>query len=336
MASGIKKESRGVIKINSKLSNSSKYKNLTSNLFKKYGIALAFIVTCICIAIITPNFLTGRNILNVIRQISLNGIVAIGLTFIILQGDIDLSVGSMAALSGVIATGLCVNQNVPVLIAVFIALLVCAALGLIMGFVITKANVHSFVVTLGMLSVARGMTMIYTNGYPISGLSDAFREIGSGTIWIIPLPVIFFILLAAIAYFVLTKTPFGRYIYAIGGNEEASRLSGINVKVYRMSSFAISSMLAAFAGVILAARVSSGQPTAAEGWELDAIAAVIIGGTSMSGGRGGIMGTIIGVLFLGVLRNGLNLMQVSPFYQKIFIGLLIVFAVVLDSVKKDK
>lgn len=297
---------------------------------------MAFIITCIVLSIICPKFLKVTNIVNVIRQISLNGIVAVGMTFIILQADIDLSVGSVAALSSVIAAGLHANQGMPILPAILIALLVSMVIGLIMGFVITRANVHSFVVTLGMLSVARGLAMVYTNGYPIGGLSDAYRQVGSGSLWVIPLPVVYFIVIAAIAYFILSKTPYGRYVYAIGGNEEASRLSGINVRNYRMISFGIASMLAGFAGVILSARVSSGQPTAAEGWELDAIAAVIIGGTSMSGGRGGVIGTIIGALFLGVLRNGLNLLQVSPFYQKIFIGLLIVLAVVLDSVKKDK
>lgn len=310
-------------------------KTFATNLFKKYGIVVAFLLVCAVIAILSPAFLTGRNILNVVKQISMIGVVATGMTFVILQGDIDLSVGSVAALAGVIATGLIVNNGMSLFFAIAAALLVSIILGISVGLVVTKARVHSFVVTLGMLSVARGLTMVYTDGYPISGLSDAFRFIGGGSIWVIPLPVIIFIVLMGIAFFVLTKTPYGRYVYSIGGNTEASRLSGINVDLCRIASFAICSMTAAVAGIILASRVSSGQPTAAEGWELDGIAAVVIGGTSMSGGRGGIVGTLIGALFIGVLRNGLNLLQVSTFYQKIFIGVLIVLAVVIDSARKD-
>ncbi len=311
-------------------------KAILANILKKYGILFAFFLVCIIISIMSPVFLTTRNILNVIRQISLIGIVATGLTFVILQADIDLSVGSVAAFSGVLAAGLHADNGLPLLLAVVIALLVSVAIGFVMGVVITKARVHSFVVTLGMLSIARGLTLVYTNGYPISGLSDAFRKIGGGSLWIIPLPVVFFAVSVVLAYLVLNKTPYGRYVYSIGGNQEASRLSGVNVDRCRIASFAICSFAAGVAGIILASRVSSGQPTAAEGWELDGIAAVIIGGTSLFGGRGGIIGTLIGALFLGVLRNGLNLLQVSPFYQKVFIGLLIVLAVIIDSIRKDK
>lgn len=309
--------------------------SFASILFNKYGIVLAFVVVCIIMAISNPVFLSSRNIFNVIRQISLIGVVATGMTFVILSADIDLSVGSVAALAGVIAAGLHAQSGYPVILAILISLAVSAAIGLIMGLVITKAKVHSFVVSLGMLSVARGLALVYTKGYPIGGLSNEYRFLGGGTIWFIPMPVVIFALALLAAYFILKKTPYGRYVYSIGGNQEATRLSGVNVDFYRIVNFGICSFGAGLAGIILTARVASGQPTASEGWELDAIAAVIIGGTSLSGGRGGIIGTLIGVLFLGVLRNGLNLMQVSPFYQKIFIGLLIVLAVIIDSVKKD-
>ncbi|OGO81926.1 MAG: ribose ABC transporter permease [Clostridiales bacterium GWC2_40_7] len=302
---------------------------------KNYGILLALIIVCIIISILNPKFLSGTNIVNVIRQTSLIGIIAVGLTFVILAADIDLSIGSVAALAGVLTAGFLVNNKMSIFWAVLLPLLICAGLGLLMGVVITKARVHSFVVTLGMLSIARGLALVYTKGYSISGLDPDFRFIGGGYLWIIPMPVVIFIVLLIASYFILAKTPYGRYIYAIGGNTEATRLSGINVDLVRIASFGISGFLAGLGGIVLASRVASGQPTACVGWELDGIAAVIIGGTSLYGGRGGIFKTLIGVFFLGVIRNGLNLLEVSPFYQSIFIGVLIVAAVILDSVRKD-
>jgi ribose transport system permease protein len=311
-------------------------KKSISGLFNNYGIVFVLIGVCIVITILNPKFITGNNLLNVIRQISMTGIVATGMTFVILQADIDLSVGSVAALGGVLSAGFVANSGLPVALAVILALAICSGLGFLMGFIITKANVHSFVVSLGMLSIARGLTMIYTDGYPISNLGDAYCFIGGGNLGGIPMPIIIFAVFLIAAWFVLSKTPFGKYIYSIGGNAEATRLSGIDVNKFRTISFAVSGFCACFAGIILAGRVQSGQPTAAEGWELDAIAAVVIGGTSMSGGRGGIIGTFIGALFMGVLRNGLNLLQVSTFYQSVFIGVLIIVAVVIDSARKDK
>ena len=306
-----------------------------TDILKKYGILLAFIIVCIIITILNPKFISGTNIFNVVRQTSLIGIIAVGLTFVILAADIDLSVGSVAALAGVISAGLIANDGLSVFPAVIIPLFVCVILGLIMGLVITKAHVHSFVVSLGMLSIARGLALVYTKGFSISGLNKDFRVLGGGQVWVFPMPVIIFAVILIVAHFILKKTPYGKYVYAIGGNIEATRLSGINVDLCRIVSFGISSLMAGLGGIILASRVASGQPTACEGWELDGIAAVIIGGTSLYGGRGGIPGTLVGALFLGVLRNGLDLLQVSPFYQRIFIGFLIVAAVILDSVKKE-
>jgi len=318
-------------------------KQITRNIawkkvFGRYGIYLAFILLCVIMSILNPVFLSISNVLNVLRQVSLIGIIAIGVTFVILAADIDLSIGAVAALSGVLAvgfyTGLYTNK-LSLALSLAIALLVCIAIGLIMGIIITKGKVHSFVVTLGMLTIARGFALIYTKGAPLSGLSDAFRFLGGGRVWGIPLPLIFFIVIALLAYLILTKTPYGIYIYAIGGNQEATRLSGINVDLVRIVSFGICSLLAGFAGIILAARVSSGEPVAAETWNLDAIAAAIIGGTSLLGGKGGVGGTIIGALFLGVLRNGLNILRVSSFYQRVFIGALIIVAVIIDSIRKE-
>lgn len=279
-------------------------------------------------------FISPSNLLNVVKQASLTGIIAVGATFVILSADIDLSVGSMAALSGVIAAGLSAKGH-SVFFSISIPLLICIVIGISMGLIITKAKVHSFVVTLGMLSIARGIALVYSNGYPISCSSSSLCFLGGGRVAGIPMPVIILLIVFVIGYFVLNKTPYGRYVYAIGGNKEATRLSGINTDFYRIVSFALSALLAGLAGIVLIGRVASGQPTAAVGWELNAIAAVVIGGTSMYGGRGSMFGTLIGTLFLTVITNGLDLVGVTPFYQQIVMGGLIITAVVLDSIKKD-
>ena len=308
--------------------------DLFNKILKEYGIFLAFILTCIVMTILTPVFITPRNIFNIIRQVSMIGIIAVGMTFVILSAEIDLSVGSMVAFVGVVAAGLQVYNGCGTFIAVFVPLILAMLLGIAMGVVITKTGVHSFVVTLGMLSIARGLALIYSGGYPISGLNPSFRFIGGGMIGPVPVPVIIYLGVVLVGYFVLSQTTFGKYVYAIGGNREAARLSGIPVNIYRTIVFGICSFTARIAGIILASRVNSGQPTAGIGWELDVIAAVIIGGTSLFGGRGGIIGTVIGSLFLGVIRNGLNLLNVSPFYQQVFIGLLIIVAVILDKFRR--
>ena len=309
-----------------------------NKIFGKYGIYAAFVLMCVVISILNPVFLSGRNIFNVLRQTSLVGIIAIGVTFVILSADIDLSIGSVAALSGVLAAGFYTGIYFPplnIFLTLVIALSASLVIGLVMGVIITKGKVHPFVITLGMLSIARGLALIYAKGAPIGGLDDTFLFIGGGRIWNIPIPLIIFIVIAVASYLVLKKTPYGMYVYAIGGNIEATRLSGINVDLVRIVSFGICSLLAGIAGIILAARVNSGEPVAAEGWELDAIAATIIGGTSLFGGKGGIGATVVGAMFLGVLRNGLNLLQVSSFYQRVFIGALIIVAVIIDSVRKE-
>lgn len=307
---------------------------LLNTALKKYGIFIAFFLTCLIMTILTPVFITPRNIFNIIRQVSMIGIIAVGMTFVILSAEIDLSVGSMVAFTGVIAAGLQVYNGHNTFIATLVPLLLALLLGIGVGLVITKAKVHSFVVTLGVLSIARGLALIYSGGYPISGLNPSFRFIGGGMIGPVPIPVIIYLGVVLTGYFVLSQTIFGKYVYAIGGNREAARLSGIPVNIYRTIVFGICSFTAGISGIILASRVNSGQPTSGVGWELDVIAAVIIGGTSLFGGIGGIIGTVIGSLFLGVLRNGLNLLNVSPFYQQVFIGSLIIIAVILDKFRR--
>ncbi len=306
-----------------------------SSLFGKYGILFVFIAVCILLAITAPNFVKPSNLLNVFKQVSLVGIMATGMTFVIIAADIDLSVGSVAALAGVLTAGFEVNMGMPLALAIIIALVVSIGIGASMGLIITKTKVHAFVVSLGMMTIVRGICFLLTDGYPISGVSETFKEIGGGNVGGIPNLVFFLAAAIIIGYIVLTKTPFGRNVYAVGGNITATRLAGINVDKVRITNFMVSSFCAAVAGILLASRVSSGQPVASEGAELDAIAAVVIGGTSMYGGRGSMLGTLIGALFLGVIQNGLNLLQVSPYYQQIFTGALIIIAVIIDSIKKE-
>jgi ribose transport system permease protein len=314
---------------------SQKGKVTVSSIFGKYGILFVFIIVCVMLAITAPNFVKPANLLNVFKQVSLVGIMATGMTFVIIAADIDLSVGSVAALAGVLTAGFEVNLGMPLALAIIIALAVSVGIGASMGLIITKTKVHAFVVSLGMMTIVRGVCFLLTNGYPISGVSDSFKAIGGGNVAGIPNLVFFLAAAIIIGYIVLTKTPFGRNVYAVGGNITATRLAGINVDKVRITNFIISSFCAAVAGILLASRVSSGQPVASEGAELDAIAAVVIGGTSMYGGRGGMLGTLIGALFLGVIQNGLNLLQVSPYYQQIFTGALIIVAVIIDSIKKE-
>jgi ribose/xylose/arabinose/galactoside ABC-type transport system permease subunit len=285
---------------------------------------------------IRPVFLSVDNIFNVIRQVSMIGIMSVGMTFVILSADIDLSVGSVAGFCGALTAGVIARQGLPPLVAIFLPLPVAALMGWVMGIIVTKAKVHSFVVSLGMMSIARGLALVYTKGLSIGNLPKEFGALGGGMVGPIPIPVIIFAAFMILGYLVLTRTPYGRALYAIGGNQEAARLSGIKVDRYRIMNFVICSTLAGFAGIILASRTRSAWPAAATGWELDVISAVVIGGTSFFGGRGGMIGTLIGALFLGVLRNGANLIGVSPFYQQIIIGALVVTAVVIDRLRQRK
>lgn len=311
---------------------STKWKLTLQRLIKDFGILFAFIILIILLSSANPNFLGYNNIINIIRQVSINGLLAIGMTYVILAGGIDLSVGSIIAFTGVVSASLVTGDaNTPVLVAVAVGTLAGTLLGFINGVIISRFNVAPFVATLAMMSIARGLTMVYSNGSPIGGLSDGFKNIGGGRILGIPIPVIILLLIFAIAYIILIKTKFGRYVYAVGGNETSARVSGIKVSRVKIGVYTISGMLAGLAGVILAARVSAGLPQAGTAYELDAIAAVVIGGTSLAGGRGRLWGTMIGVLIIGVLNNGLDLLNVSSYYQMIVKGVIIVIAVLFDS-----
>ncbi|MDO5641708.1 MAG: ABC transporter permease [Paracoccus sp. (in: a-proteobacteria)] len=303
-----------------------------------YGIFIALLLVCLTLAIVSDNFLTTRNILNVLRQTSINGILAIGMTFVILTRGIDLSVGSLVALVGVVAAsyattspaGMIAGAPYPAIVAIAVGLAVGMGCGAVSGLIVARFQVPAFVVTLGMLSAARGLTLLYSGGRPIPALSDGFRWIGTGSIWGVPVPIFLFLGTFAVAHFVLTQTRFGRHIYAVGGNPHAAKVSGLPVARIRFSVYVISGALAGLAGMVLAARTGSALPQAGVAYELDAIAAVVIGGTSFAGGVGRVSGTLIGALLIGVMNNGLDLMGVESYYQQVIKGVLIVAAVMLD------
>ncbi|EGQ9435717.1 ribose ABC transporter permease [Vibrio cholerae] len=302
---------------------------------QKSLIALLFLV--VVVSFLNPNFFTVDNILNILRQTSVNAIIAVGMTLVILTAGIDLSVGSVLALCGAFAASL-IAMEVPVLLAVPTALLAGAALGAISGIIIAKGKVQAFIATLVTMTLLRGVTMVYTDGRPIStgftDTADTFAWFGTGYALGIPVPVWLMVVVFAGAWYLLNHTRFGRYVYAVGGNESATRLSGINVDRVKIGVYAICGLLAALAGIIVTSRLSSAQPTAGMGYELDAIAAVVLGGTSLMGGKGRIMGTLIGALIIGFLNNALNLLDVSSYYQMIAKAVVILLAVLVDNKNK--
>jgi ribose transport system permease protein len=300
---------------------------------RRYGTLIGLVVLCAVLWVLTPHFLTISNLLNVAQQTSINAIVAIGMTFVIVSGGIDLSVGSILALSGV-ALGVALQSEQPLALALVIALVVGTACGAINGLLIDRGGLPPFIVTLGTMSMARGAALVLTEGRPISGFDESFRTVATGTAAFIPAPVLVMVVVYLVGHLVLTRTTFGRYVYAIGGNEEATRLSGVRVHLHKPAIYAVSGLSSAVAAVLLTARLNSAQPIAGMMYELDAIAATVIGGTSLMGGEGSLAGTLIGALIMGVLRNGLNLLGVSSFLQQIVIGGVIVGAVLVDTILK--
>jgi len=306
----------------------------------KFQSIIALVMMCIVLMVLSDKFLTPENGWNIARQISINVCISVGMTLVILTKGIDLSVGSILAFSGAIAAGLLKygleipSTNTYIGFTVFGAILaglaVGGGLGVFNGWMITRFKVPSFVATLAMLAIARGATMLWTGGFPITGLGDNFAFIGTGWFLGIPMPVWITLIVIVLAVILTKKTKFGRHIYAIGGNESAARLSGININKVKVWVYAIAGILAAVGSIILTSRLDSAQPNAGMSYELDAIAAVVIGGTSLSGGRGSIMGTVQGALIIGVLNSGLVLLNVSPFWQQIIKGLVILIAVIMD------
>ena len=301
------------------------------NRLRQYGIFVVFIIICLILSFISPQFLTISNWKIIITQASINALLAFGVTFVIITGGIDLSLGSMVAVTGVTAAMLAHPDTFPVALPIFAGLFAGLLMGVFNGFIITKSKIAPFIVTLGTMTIGRGLALILSKGRPVSNLSDSFNFIGGGDIFGIPFPIIVLIVIFIICLLILKKTLLGRYIYAIGGNEQAARASGININQVKMAVYSISGLLAGLAGILLTSRITTGQPNAGAGFELDAIAAAVIGGTSTSGGIGTMTGTLIGVLLIGVINNGLYLLNVTSYYQQVVMGIIIIGAVVLDS-----
>ena len=300
---------------------------------RQFGTVIGLVALSTVLWVLTPHFLTLPNLLNIAQQTSINAIVAVGMTYVIIAGGIDLSVGSIVAVSGV-ALGVFLQAGYPVTAAIVAAVAAGILCGVINGSLVSWGGLPPFIVTLGMMSVARGAALLVTEGRPVSGFDEGFRSIATGQIGFVPNPVIATALIYAAAHVVLTRTAFGRYVYAIGGNEEATRLSGVAVRLHKTLIYAVSGLMSALAAIILTARLNSAQPIAGIMYELDAIAATVIGGTSLMGGEGTLLGTLVGALIMGVLRNGLNLLGVSSFLQQIVIGAVIVGAVLIDTLLK--
>jgi len=300
---------------------------------RKQSLVIGFLIICLALALTTNRFLTVGNILNVIRQVSISGLLSTGLTFVILAGGIDLSVASLMAFAGCMAATV---QGTSLLAGVLFPLLVGTAVGLVNGVMVNKIKAQPFIMTLGIGTVMRGWTYVYTNGEAIYNMRPAFRVIGGGEVGGIPVPVIIFAVVILLAYVVLNRTLIGRYIYAVGDNAEAARLCGIKVQRVNLFVYLVSGFLAGLAAIVLTSRLNAAEPIAGLGWELDAVAAVIIGGTSLRGGKGGIWGTVLGLLIIGVVSNGLNLLNVSTYYQSVVKGFIIVFAVIADKVREHE
>ncbi len=304
-------------------------KQALSRLKPLIGLALLVLV----LSLLSPHFLTTENLLNITRQVAVNAILATGMTFVIISAGIDLSVGSVLALSGCVMA-IALHAGVGIFPGILLAVGVGSLCGLANGFMTGYLRVPPFIATLGMMSIARGLALVVTGGYPIFELPEGFSYLGTGYLWdVLPVSLLFTFLVLVAAHFVLTRMKLGRYVYVIGGNEEAAVLSGVNVRATKMLIYTICGFLAGLASVVFVSRLNSAQPTAGIAYELDAIAATVIGGTSLFGGVGSIGGTVIGALIMGVLRNGLNLLNVSSFWQQVVIGVVIITAVYVDQLR---
>ena len=312
---------------------------LRQNFLSHYGRQLGTLSGLLGLSLVlwalTPHFLTISNLLNIAEQATIIAIIAVGMTFVIITGGIDLSVGSVLAFAGVVMASV-LQKGLSLPLALMVGLGAGLLCGVVNGLLITVGRLPPFIATLGMMSVARGAALMFTEGRPISGFSENFRSLATGEVLRVPTPVVIMIGVYVIAHLVLRRTKLGRYTYAIGGNEEAALLSGINVKLYKTMVYGLAGLLSGLAAILLTARLNSAQPIAGMSYELDAIAATVIGGTSLLGGEGTVVGTLIGALIMAVLRNGLNLLGVSSFIQQIVIGSVIIVAVLIDMALKRR
>ncbi|MGI9110127.1 MAG: ABC transporter permease, partial [Opitutales bacterium] len=302
---------------------------LDRNLLHRFGLLFVILLVGLALSLTTDTFLSVANLTNVAKQVSINGILAVGVTFVLLTAGVDLSLGSVVALSGVACATFAHPGEHSVFVPIAVGLLTGAACGLINGALVTRGGVAPFIVTLGMMTIARGLALIVSGGRPVANLSNELTSL-AGDFLGVPIPVLCFAGVAAAAWFFLSRFRLGRHIYAVGGNEHAARAAGVSVERVKLFAYGLCGLLTGLAGVVLAARITTGQPNAGQAYELDAIAAVVIGGTSLAGGVGTIAGTLLGVLLIGVINNGLDLMGVSSYYQAVIKGVIIVGAVWLD------
>jgi inositol transport system permease protein len=336
-------ENPGAITAN-KTRNVQQSAQLLSSILSKYGIFLIFAAMVLVASLLSPAFLSRINLINIVRQMSVVGLIALGVTGVIVSAGIDLSSGSVVGLTAVVASSLAQSSDssspfypglhLPFIVPVLAAFAVGALVGLINGSLVAKTRIPPFIATLGTYTSIRGAALLYTGGRPISDLTDEYNFIGQGDLFGIPIPIIILVVMAVVTHILYAHTKFGKYIYAIGGNEQAARVSGIDSSRYKMLIYAYAGLLSGLAGLVVSARIGSGQPGLGVGYELDAIAAAVIGGTSLSaGGIGTVAGTIVGALIIGVLNNILDLMNVSAYWQQIIKGCIIVGAVIIDQLK---
>ncbi len=314
-------------------------KSVVNYLKDNVGIIIALVAMCIFLIVFPTTrttFLTQKNIFNILRQNASNLFLATGMTMVIILGGIELSVGSVIALSGCVAAGCVEFLGLPEGVGFLAGILVGAVVGMFNGFVICKTDIPPFIVTLASMNITKGIALVYTQGSPIRCMSDAFKFPGAGYIGFVPTPVVLMIIVFVLAAYIINRTKLGRHMYAVGGNAQAAKFSGINVQKVKFIIYTYTGIMAGIAGVVIASRLYSGQPTAGDGAEMDAIAAVVVGGTSMSGGSGRIGGTLIGVLIIGVLNNGLNLLGVDSNWQFIVKGMVILLAVYVDYIRNKK
>lgn len=306
-----------------------------AKVLREFGLLFVIVIIVVAMSIISPVFLKTQNIVNIIRQVSINGIIAVGMTFVILTGGIDLSVGSVVGITSVICGSL-LEGGVNWFVACLAGLAVSILFGIFNGYMVAYVGFQPFIATLASMTIGRGIALAYSDGKPYTIKDETFLKIGQGYFLGIPIPIILLLIVVVIGLITLNMTTFGRYVFAIGGNKNAAKLSGVRTRRVELAVFVISAICASIVGMILSARISSGQPTGGEGYEMDAIAATAIGGTSMNGGIGSLLGTIEGFVLLGLMTNSMNLLNINSFYQQIVKGLLIVVAVFLDMTSKGK
>lgn len=302
-----------------------------NNFLKRFSTVIILLLLIAVFSLSSASFFTAKNFINILRQISVLGILSVGMTFVIISGGMDLSVGSLLGLTGVVCAKLIVQAGMNPALSILITLVMMALVGILTGFLIVKLNVSAIVITLGMMTVTRGIAYILSGGIPIYDIPESVVYLGQGYIGPIPVPVVTMLVIVVVAAFVLRKTYWGRFVYAIGGNEEATRLAGVSVNKIKVALYSISGFLSGIAGITLMARISSGAPTSGTGTEMDVVTAAVIGGVSISGGKGSIIGAFIGAMIIGILSNGLTIMNIGEYYQQVVKGAVLILAVAFDA-----